>query len=165
MNDEKDLSAQHSSSEEDPRLSGQNENSGRSRGSQKTSPERPQASGGLMDEGLRPHERIRKKKDFLFLYQKGNRIRGKYFNLIYCGNNLTHSRLGVVVSRKIGKAVVRNKIKRWVREIFRRHKNLIPWPLDILVVATRGIEGVSWAEYREEYFHALSKIGRREKRN
>lgn len=118
-----------------------------------------------MDEGLKPQERIRKKKEFLFLYQKGNRIRGKYFNLIYYENNLNYSRLGVVVSRKIGKAVARNNIKRWVREIFRRHKHLIPLPLDILVVATRGIEGVSWTEYREEYFRALNKIGHREKRN
>ncbi len=116
-----------------------------------------------MDEGLRPYERIKKKKDFLFLYQKGKRIKGKYFNLIYHENNLNYSRLGIVVNRKIGKAVVRNKIKRWVREIFRRHKNLIPRPMDILVVATQGIEGISWIEYREEYFRALNKIGHREK--
>jgi ribonuclease P protein component len=118
-----------------------------------------------MDEGLKPRERIRKKKDFLFLYQKGYRIRGKYFNLIYHENDLGYSRLGIVVNRKIGKAVVRNKIKRWVRELFRRNKNLIPLPVDMLVVATRGIEGVSWSDFREEYFRTLSRIGRREKGN
>ncbi|MCX7973018.1 MAG: ribonuclease P protein component [Candidatus Aminicenantes bacterium] len=118
-----------------------------------------------MDEGLRAHERIRKKKDFLFLYQKGHRVKGKYFNLIYHENNLGYSRLGVVVSRKIGKAVLRNKIKRWVRELFRRNKSRIPFPMDILVVATQGIEGISWQVYREEYFRTLNRIAHREKKN
>ncbi len=117
-----------------------------------------------MEESLRPRERLKKKKDFLFLYKKGARYRGKYFNLIYLRNELGYSRLGIVVKRKIGKAVTRNKIKRWVRELFRRHKSLIPFSLDMLIVATQSIEGVSWKDFREEYFQALQKIGQREKR-
>lgn len=118
-----------------------------------------------MDEGLKPRERIKKKKDFLFLYRKGTRVRAKFFNIIYHENGCGFSRLAVVVSRKIGKAVVRNKIKRWVRELFRRNKELIPFPLDMLVVATRGVEGITWEDYQEEYFQAVRKIRRKENRN
>ncbi len=117
-----------------------------------------------MGEGLKPRERIKKKKDFLFLYRKGTRIKVKHFNVIYHENSVGFSRLGVVVSKKIGKAVVRNKIKRWVRELFRRNKKLIPFPVDMLVIATRRLEETTWLEFREEYFQAIQRINRGEKR-
>lgn len=162
MQDEKDISTEHSAEEEDPRVSGSHGKPRWPPSSQATPPERPQAPDGLMDEGLKPRERIKKKKDFLFLYRKGTRVRTRFFNIIYHENGAGFSRLAVVVSRKIGKAVVRNKIKRWVRELFRRNKGLIPFPLDMLVVATRGVEGITWKEYQEEYFQAIRKIKRRE---
>lgn len=165
MSDEKNIPAQYPPSQEDSRLSCPNENQRREESSQKATPEGPQASGGLMDEGLRPRERLKKKKDFLFLYQKGHRIKGKYFNVIYHENKLGYSRLGIVVSRKIGKAVLRNKIKRWVRELFRRNKQLLPFPMDLLIVATQGIENITWDEYRQEYFRTLHRIAQREKQN
>jgi len=72
-----------------------------------------------MDERLRPSERIRRKKDFIELYRKGRRLRGRYFYLVFRPNGLEYSRMAVVVSRKIGKATVRNRLKRWFRELFR----------------------------------------------
>ena len=111
-----------------------------------------------MRESLAPQERIRKKKDFLILYKKGNRYRGKYFNLIYFSNTLTYSRVGVVASKKIGNAVVRNKVKRWMRELFRRNKKLLDLPVDLLLVATAEIGQVTWAELKEHYLLAVRKI-------
>ena len=64
-----------------------------------------------MNETLGPQERIRKKKDFLYIYKKGKRYRGKYFNLVYLSSASSFSRMAVVVSKKVGKAVKRNRIK------------------------------------------------------
>lgn len=111
-----------------------------------------------MKESFPPQERIRKKKEFLLLYHKGRRYRGQYFNLIYLPNQLAFSRMAVVVSRKIGKAVVRNKIKRRMRELFRRNKSILTHSLDILLVAKKNIESASWSELREHYLEALGKI-------
>jgi ribonuclease P protein component len=111
-----------------------------------------------MAESLAPRERIRKKKEFSVLYKKGCRYKSKYFSLIGLSNALTYSRVGVVASRKVGDAVARNKAKRWMRELFRRNKDLFPQPVDVLIVATAAMKEASWAELREDYLQAAGKI-------
>jgi ribonuclease P protein component len=111
-----------------------------------------------MKESLAPQERIRKKKDFLILYKKGSRYKSKYFNLIYLSNALGYSRVGVVASRKIGNAVVRNKVKRWMRELFRRNKTLLEFPVDLLIVAAGEIREADWPELKEQYLLAINRI-------
>jgi ribonuclease P protein component len=111
-----------------------------------------------MAESLAPRERIRKKKDFLVLYKKGYRYKGKYFNLIGLFSVLPYSRVGVVASRKVGNAVVRNKAKRRMRELFRRNKDLFRSPVDLLIVASAAIRDAAWTELEESYFQGVGKI-------
>jgi ribonuclease P protein component len=111
-----------------------------------------------MAESLAPRERIRKKKDFLVLYRKGYRYRSPYFNLIGLSSALAYSRVGVVASRKVGNAVARNKAKRWMRDLFRRNKELLRSPVDLLIVASAAIREATWAELEESYLQAVGKI-------
>jgi ribonuclease P protein component len=111
-----------------------------------------------MNETLRPQERIRKRKDFLSLYKKGKRYRGKYFNLIYFSNDYSFSRMAVIVSKKVGIAVKRNKIKRQMRTLFRRNKSLLKTPLDIIIIAKKEILESSWLTLQGDYFSALESI-------
>ncbi len=111
-----------------------------------------------MNETLGPQERIRKRKDFLFLYKKGKRYRGKYFNLIYLSNDFSFSRMAVIVSKKVGNAVKRNKIKRQMRTLFRRNKNLLKAPLDIIIITKKEILESSWLTLQGDYFSALESI-------
>ncbi len=111
-----------------------------------------------MKETLSPPERIRKKKDFLFLYKEGNRYRGKYFNFIYIPNDLSFSRMAVIVNKRVGNAVRRNKIKRRMRTLFRRNKTLLQGSLDIIVVAKKEILKMSWPLLQEEYLAAIQSI-------
>ncbi|MEW5900303.1 MAG: ribonuclease P protein component [Acidobacteriota bacterium] len=111
-----------------------------------------------MTENLAPSERIRKKKEFLYLYKKGHRYKSKYFSLIYLSNSLAHSRVGVVASRKIGGAVARNRAKRWMRELYRRNKVLLTTPVDLILVALPAINEATWAELKECYIQTVGKI-------
>jgi ribonuclease P protein component len=111
-----------------------------------------------MNETLGPHERIRKRNDFLSIYKKGKRYRGKYFNLIYFSNNLSFSRMAVVVSKKIGNAVKRNKIKRWMRSLFRRNKDLLKDSFDIIFVVKKEIHDATWIKLKGEYFSVIKSI-------
>jgi ribonuclease P protein component len=111
-----------------------------------------------MIESYGPCERIRKKTEFSELYKRGRCARGKYFNLIYLPNNLGHSRLAVVASKKVGNAVHRNKIRRRARELFRRNKDLLMYPLDILLIAKKDIRLATWRDMRDQYFSALQAI-------
>lgn len=111
-----------------------------------------------MAETLAPRERIRKKKEFLVLYKKGYRYKSKYFSLIGLSNALAYSRVGVVASRKVGNAVTRNRAKRWLRDLFRRHRVLLKHPIDLLIVATPAMKEATWAELKESYVQAVGKI-------
>ncbi len=111
-----------------------------------------------MNETLGPQERIRKRKDFLSLYKKGKRYRGKYFNFIYFSNDYSFSRMAVIVSKKVGNAVKRNKIKRQMRTLFRRNKSLLKTPLDIIIIAKKEILESSWLTLQGDYFSALESI-------
>ncbi|MCR4395633.1 MAG: ribonuclease P protein component [Candidatus Saccharicenans sp.] len=111
-----------------------------------------------MDERLRPVERIRKKKDFIELYRKGRRLRGRYFHLVFQPNGLEYSRLGVVVSRKIGQATARNRVKRLFRELFRKNKNLLPGPVDLIFIAQPDICGRTRDEVAAEFRAVLERL-------
>lgn len=111
-----------------------------------------------MAESLAPRERVRKKKDFLVLYKKGYRYKSKYFSLIGLSNALTYSRVGVVASRKVGNAVTRNRAKRWMRELFRRNRDLLEHPVDLLIVATAAMKEATWVELKESYLQAVGRI-------
>lgn len=113
-----------------------------------------------MSESLGPQERIRKKKDFLCLYTKGRRHRGRYFIFIYISNGLSFSRMAVVVSKKFGSAVKRNRIKRQLRALFRKNKQLIKIPADIIIIPKRETHEISWPLLKEDYTSAIQSISR-----
>lgn len=114
-----------------------------------------------MSETYSPRERIRKKKDFTELYRNGACFRGKYFNVIFKVNGLTHSRMAAVSSRKVGGAVQRNKARRRARTLFRANKSGLAVPMDLLVIAKKGIDEAAWCDVRDQYLAALLFIGRR----
>jgi ribonuclease P protein component len=157
-NDETNIPAQQKKKKEKPWISGSHENKKRPAHNQEQKTERKKKTCRLMSETFTPQERIRKKKDFLFLYKKGNRYRGRYFNLIYLSNDLNFSRMAVVVSKKVGGAVERNTIKRRLRTLYRRNKHILINPLDIILFVKKDIQGASWQSLEEEYLRSLTSI-------
>jgi ribonuclease P protein component len=66
--------------------------------------------------------------------------------------------VGVVASRKVGNAVARNRAKRWMRELFRRNKDLLEYPIDLLIVASAAMKEATWTELVEHYLQAVGRI-------
>lgn len=71
-------------------------------------------------------------------------------------NDVGRPRLGLAASQKIGNAVVRNKAKRLVRELFRLHKPLIE--IDIVVIPRREMVDASWKNLEADYLTALRRV-------
>lgn len=71
------------------------------------------------------------------------------------------ARLGVVASRKVGNAVARNRAKRLVREVFRRHPELFPPGIDVAMVIRAGAAELSFDALEAEVIGAARSIARR----
>ncbi len=84
--------------------------------------------------------RIRHQTDFDRIYQAGHYLADAVLVIYADRNRLTHSRLGLSVSRKVGGAILRNRWKRLTREAFRLSQFDLPLGLDFVVRPRRGAE-------------------------
>ena len=111
-----------------------------------------------MDEngcGFSKQERLRKRREFLGVYERGDKVQAEYFVLYILENGRPFHRLGITVSRKIGSAVVRNRIKRHLREIFRANKQAISPPCDLIVNAKRAAARACNQQFQEDILKAI----------
>jgi ribonuclease P protein component len=82
-------------------------------------------------------DRLLKRSDFLFLASRGKRFHNRKFIAYFCKNDLNRCRLGLTVTRKVGNAVKRNRIKRLAREYFRQNRHIFRDHWDISLIAKR----------------------------
>ena len=91
----------------------------------------------LADERLRKVERLLERAQFRRTQSRGRR-QGSPRLVVYAKpNGLAWSRVGITTSRKVGKAVRRNRWRRLVREAFRRNKAALPRGFDLVVIVQR----------------------------
>ncbi len=111
--------------------------------------------------GFSKAERLRKRKEFLGVYERGDKIQSTYFVLYMLENGRPHHRLGITVSRKIGGAVVRNRIKRRLREIFRTNKQAIFPHCDLVVNAKRSAARARNQQIQEDILKGILRWKRK----
>jgi len=89
-------------------------------------------------------QKIRKNSEYKRIFSRARWISGKLITIHYLNGESKQSRWGIVVSKKIGSAVVRNRIRRKIREICRILDPLLVKNLDLVIVARRGIQKVNY---------------------
>ena len=96
---------------------------------------------------------------FRRLYHKGKSAAGKYL-VIYCRRNGTQeNRIGLTVSTKLGHAVVRNRVRRRLREIYRLHESQFQPGWDIVVVARSRAVDAPYQKLERAYLSQAEKLG------
>jgi ribonuclease P protein component len=99
--------------------------------------------------------RLRKRREFLRLSKSGSRIQSASFVVISGKNGGGESRLGITVSGKVGNSVTRNRVKRHIREFFRRRRAEWPAGVDFLVIARPGAASLTGCAVADELARAF----------
>ena len=95
-------------------------------------------------------ERLLNRKDFVNLNRLGNRYHTKHFLVIVKENKTGINRLGITVTKKIGNAVKRNRVKRLAREFFRLNKHHFSKGCDIVIIGKKNSFLLNYTDIKEE---------------
>jgi len=107
---------------------------------------------------LKKRQRLNKQTQFSGLYQNGVKIDTKSFRVIYRKNHLSLSRFSVVVGRRFGKAVLRNKAKRIARTLFDQSSKINNQACDILFFPNKNFLGESKISLIREFDLVIEKV-------
>lgn len=108
---------------------------------------------------LAVENRLKKKKDFEAVFEKGKSLKTDIFWCRTANNNLAHTRVGFVVSKKVSpKAVVRNKVRRRLQSAVAPIIGGLQQPKDIVVVALPGIVHSDFSEIKAVMVKTFTKI-------
>jgi ribonuclease P protein component len=85
---------------------------------------------------------------------QGRRLHTRHFGITLMAAPLARPRLGLAVTKRLGKAARRNRVKRLLREFFRRHREKLP-PEDLIIMAKKGAADLDYRQVQEELSRAL----------
>jgi ribonuclease P protein component len=104
---------------------------------------------------LTKKERVLKRADFIDISVRGHRLRTENFTIIARPTGGDITRLGIAVSKRVGNAVKRNRVKRLIREFFRLHKHSMPTGYDVVIIPLHKIEAPSFSKVYDELRNAV----------
>lgn len=105
---------------------------------------------------MKKEYRVKRSQDFDNIIRKKQSFANRQFVIYYQKNNLEHMRLGISVSKKLGKAHDRNKLKRYVRESFKTRKDFVK-NYDIIIIVRAGAKELSFEEFGKSIDHVLKR--------
>jgi ribonuclease P protein component len=112
---------------------------------------------------FRRADRLLRSRDFRRVAGRGQRAAGRHFVVIAApaagANQQKVVRLGITVSRKVGNAVVRNRLKRRIREWFRHRRASLRPGVEIVVIARRGAAPLSTRQVGESLEKLVKAVG------
>jgi ribonuclease P protein component len=106
---------------------------------------------------LPPARRIRRRGEFQRVFDAGRRAHGRYLTIIAAPASGPDSRIGIVASKKLGGAVVRNRAKRLIREVFRAQESP-DRPADLVIIPKAAALQAKTAEVVSDYRTLLKRL-------
>ena len=107
-------------------------------------------------------ERLRRRAEFQRTYAHGVKVGGRYLVLFFLGREENALRVGLTATRRLGGAVVRNRCRRRVREVVRRHAEA--WDAlsgDLVINIRKGCAEAAWRVLQDDYLRCVGKVRRR----
>lgn len=101
--------------------------------------------------------RLKKRKEFAYIHKNGTKIHSKNLSLTYTQSKFINTRVGFVVSNKVGNAVVRNQVKRRMRETIRQQLNNMRTHQNLVFIAHPSIVECDFSNIKEEITQVLNR--------
>lgn len=98
--------------------------------------------------------RVKSEKDFNAIFNDKQSVANKKFVIYKLDREQKHFRVGLSVSKKLGNAVVRNRIKRKIRHVLLEHAHQLQ-SVDFVVIARKGVEELDYREIEQNLLHVL----------
>ena len=104
--------------------------------------------------------RIKKNEEFSKVFNEGKSVANRQFVLYELKKEgQTHFRIGLSVSKRIGNAVVRNRIKRLIREWFQQHTEKLLQDRDYVIIARKPTAEMDYTEVEKSLLHVAKRAG------
>ncbi len=103
---------------------------------------------------------IKKKGTFRYLINKGRFSKEKYLVVYFIKNDKPNNVLGICVSKKNGISVHRNKMKRWIREIYKLEESKLKKGLTLVVMYKKevNIQELDYYKVKEDFLNSFKKL-------
>lgn len=98
--------------------------------------------------------RVKRERDFNQIFSHGKNVANRKFVVYRLSKNQQHFRVGLSVSKKLGNAVVRNRIKRKIRHILIEYQSQLVAD-DFVIIARKGVEELDYHEMKQNLLHVL----------
>lgn len=114
---------------------------------------------GRYDERLPRRERMQTQWEFDQVRQSGEVYSGKYLLLsgLRCQTGRDR-RIGFIVRKRLGNAVVRNRIKRWLREVYRKHRARLTEGILLVIIARDKARYATYHEVEDDFLQLLQSF-------
>ena len=102
---------------------------------------------------------LKKNYQFRYVYNRGKSLANRHLVMYVIRNGKKENRLGISVSKKVGKSVTRSRVTRLIRESYRLTETKVKSGYDIAVIARVNANGASYEEISRSLIHLLKKHG------
>ncbi len=107
---------------------------------------------------MRAINRLKKNEDFRRVYRKKRSMANRLLIIYILENKYEYNRVGFTVSKKVGKSVIRNRVKRLLRESYRLNEEKILQGYDIIFIARNTASKASYKEIENAMMHLFRKM-------
>lgn len=104
-------------------------------------------------------QRLKSNREFRNVYDTGKSFANKYLVVFFVKNNLDNNRVGVATTKKIGNSVVRNKIRRRIKESYRLNINKVKQGYDIVFLSRVNAKNANYKEIESALLHLVKISG------